>query len=340
MIRMRYFPGLILVAALGVGGRAAIAATAAPAPISLTASDGTGLQIVSFKANAVVEDPLAFTELHLIFKNPDARVLEGQFEITLPPSAAVSRFAMKQIVGLARGRSRRAAGGARSVRGLPAPPAGSGAAGEGRGQSVPRARLSHRRVERKGDHHLLFAGAAERGRSLPALLEGAADARASRDPRAHRQARRRSGGDFARRLDGGATIDRGHQVPLPAGPRSHRAVAAAGRRQSARHPARQPGGRAHRAGHRRGARSDRLGWRCSSTPALRERSASPTRCAWSESSWRSSPARLRRLQLRVLAFDVDTESIFEGAARRLRRPCSCSACRRAARSVAPTWRAP
>lgn len=96
---MRYFPALVLVLVLGVGGRTAAAATSAPAPISLTASDGTGLQIVSFKANAVVADPLAFTELHLIFKNPEARVLEGQFEITLPPSAAVSRFAMKQSWG-------------------------------------------------------------------------------------------------------------------------------------------------------------------------------------------------------------------------------------------------
>lgn len=48
--RMRYFPALVLV--LGVGGRTAAAATSEPAPISLTASDGTGLQIVSFKADA------------------------------------------------------------------------------------------------------------------------------------------------------------------------------------------------------------------------------------------------------------------------------------------------
>ena len=79
--------------------RRSAADTAEPAPISLTASDGTGLQIVSLKANAVIEDPLAFTELHVTFKNPEARVMEGQFEITLPPSAAVSRFAMKQAWG-------------------------------------------------------------------------------------------------------------------------------------------------------------------------------------------------------------------------------------------------
>ena len=68
-------------------------------PVSLTASDGTGLTIVAFEARAVVQDPLAFTELHLTFKNPEARQIEGQFEITLPPSATLSRFAMKQAWG-------------------------------------------------------------------------------------------------------------------------------------------------------------------------------------------------------------------------------------------------
>ena len=66
------------------------------APVSLTASDGTGLRIVSFQARAVVEDPLAFTELRLTFRNPQNRQIEGNFEITLPPGAAISRFAMRQ----------------------------------------------------------------------------------------------------------------------------------------------------------------------------------------------------------------------------------------------------
>src|SRR5262245_22753556 len=35
------------------------------APLSLTAGDGTGLEITSLTATAVIEDPLAFTELHL-----------------------------------------------------------------------------------------------------------------------------------------------------------------------------------------------------------------------------------------------------------------------------------
>ncbi len=65
------------------------------APISLTASDGSGLKLVSIRAEAQVEGPLAFTELHLVFENPESRVREGTFTIDLPASAEVSRFAMK-----------------------------------------------------------------------------------------------------------------------------------------------------------------------------------------------------------------------------------------------------
>jgi Vault protein inter-alpha-trypsin domain/von Willebrand factor type A domain len=76
----------------------AVATTSAPiatSPLSLTASDGTGLSLVSLDARAVVGDPLAFTELALTFENPGDRVLEGTFRITLPEHASVSRFAMK-----------------------------------------------------------------------------------------------------------------------------------------------------------------------------------------------------------------------------------------------------
>ncbi|MCB9572469.1 MAG: hypothetical protein H6709_10315 [Kofleriaceae bacterium] len=65
------------------------------APISLTASDGTGLTLTRLDARAVVDGPLAFTELHLTFANPQDRVIEGHFAITLPDGAAVSRFAMQ-----------------------------------------------------------------------------------------------------------------------------------------------------------------------------------------------------------------------------------------------------
>lgn len=64
-------------------------------PMSLTSSDGTGLVLQSITARSVIEDPLAFTELRLVFRNPEPRQIEGQFEITLPPGAAISRFAMR-----------------------------------------------------------------------------------------------------------------------------------------------------------------------------------------------------------------------------------------------------
>jgi hypothetical protein len=64
-------------------------------PFTLTASDGSGLQLVRVEAKAVLEGPLAFTELHLYFHNAENRRREGTFAITLPPHAAVSRFAME-----------------------------------------------------------------------------------------------------------------------------------------------------------------------------------------------------------------------------------------------------
>jgi hypothetical protein len=66
-----------------------------PPPISLTASDGSGLELVSLTADVAIDDPLAFTELHLAFRNPESRVREGRFRITLPSGATISRFAMR-----------------------------------------------------------------------------------------------------------------------------------------------------------------------------------------------------------------------------------------------------
>jgi tetratricopeptide (TPR) repeat protein len=74
-------------------------APAEAAPISLTTSDGQGLQLVAVRARTVIEDPLAFTELHLTFRNPEQRRREGRFEIVLPPAAAISRFAMRTASG-------------------------------------------------------------------------------------------------------------------------------------------------------------------------------------------------------------------------------------------------
>ena len=65
------------------------------APLSLTSSDGAGLKLVSLDADAVCSGPVCFTQLGLSFENPEDRVIEGQFQIALPPGASVSRFAMK-----------------------------------------------------------------------------------------------------------------------------------------------------------------------------------------------------------------------------------------------------
>jgi outer membrane protein OmpA-like peptidoglycan-associated protein len=63
--------------------------------VSLTSSDGRGLALVGYRAKAVAEGPLAFTELHLAFRNPEPRVVEGTFRVALPPGASISRFAMR-----------------------------------------------------------------------------------------------------------------------------------------------------------------------------------------------------------------------------------------------------
>jgi len=55
------------------------------APFSLTSSEGIGLELLSLRSRAVVADPLAFTELHMVFQNPQDRQIEGRFEISLPP---------------------------------------------------------------------------------------------------------------------------------------------------------------------------------------------------------------------------------------------------------------
>jgi tetratricopeptide (TPR) repeat protein len=64
-------------------------------PVSLTAADGTGLEMRELRVRGVVDDPLAFTELRMTFHNPEDRQREGRFEIELPPGAVVSRLSMK-----------------------------------------------------------------------------------------------------------------------------------------------------------------------------------------------------------------------------------------------------
>ena len=62
---------------------------------SLMAADGRALRLDRFEVKAVVEGPLAFTEVRLTFENPDNRTLEGTFKIALPRRASIGRLAMK-----------------------------------------------------------------------------------------------------------------------------------------------------------------------------------------------------------------------------------------------------
>jgi hypothetical protein len=64
-------------------------------PVSLTASDGSGLRLAELRASAVIEGPLAFTEVHFAFDNAEDRVREGTFHVVLPRGASLGRFAMK-----------------------------------------------------------------------------------------------------------------------------------------------------------------------------------------------------------------------------------------------------
>lgn len=99
-LRFSHLP--LLAALIGLSATAAQAqlkiATgqeAVESPFSLTAADGTGLELVSLEARAVVDGPLAFSEVHLTFENPQPRVMEGHFKVTMPDGAAISRFAME-----------------------------------------------------------------------------------------------------------------------------------------------------------------------------------------------------------------------------------------------------
>jgi tetratricopeptide (TPR) repeat protein len=66
-----------------------------PAPLSLTMSDGSGLNFKSYESNTFLDGIFAFTEIKLKFYNPEDRIREGRFRIQLPQGAEIARFAMK-----------------------------------------------------------------------------------------------------------------------------------------------------------------------------------------------------------------------------------------------------
>ena len=70
----------------------------AVAPITFADPDGQELILEELSARTAVHGMLSLTELELRFRNPQPRRIEGRFTCTLPPNAAISRFA-KEIGG-------------------------------------------------------------------------------------------------------------------------------------------------------------------------------------------------------------------------------------------------
>ncbi|PYQ26523.1 MAG: hypothetical protein DMF56_24185 [Acidobacteria bacterium] len=69
-----------------------------PAPITFADPDGQELVLEDLSVRAAIHGMLSLTELELRFRNPQSRRIEGRFTCTLPPNAAISRFA-KEVNG-------------------------------------------------------------------------------------------------------------------------------------------------------------------------------------------------------------------------------------------------
>ncbi len=67
-------------------------------PITFADPDGQELILEELSARTAIHGMLSLTELELRFRNPQSRRIEGRFTCTLPPNAAISRFA-KEING-------------------------------------------------------------------------------------------------------------------------------------------------------------------------------------------------------------------------------------------------
>ena len=69
-----------------------------PAAISLSDPDGQELILEDLDVRVAIHGMLSLTELEFRFRNPQAKRMEGRFTCTLPPNAAISRFA-KEVAG-------------------------------------------------------------------------------------------------------------------------------------------------------------------------------------------------------------------------------------------------
>ena len=64
-----------------------------PCPVSLTNPDGQELTLEKYDLRIAVDGPLSLTEMEMVFRNPQPKVMEGRFLYLLPPGATISRFA-------------------------------------------------------------------------------------------------------------------------------------------------------------------------------------------------------------------------------------------------------
>src|SRR5688572_3899800 len=67
-------------------------------PVTFADADGQELILEEVSARAAIHGMLSLTELEFRFRNPQPRRIEGRFTCTLPPNAAISRFA-KEVNG-------------------------------------------------------------------------------------------------------------------------------------------------------------------------------------------------------------------------------------------------
>lgn len=94
--------GLLLTAApprrVEVVKRAVAEEGPAVAPVTFADADGQELVLEELSARVAIHGMLSLTELEFRFRNPQERRIEGRFTCTLPPNAAISRFA-KEVNG-------------------------------------------------------------------------------------------------------------------------------------------------------------------------------------------------------------------------------------------------
>ena len=69
-----------------------------PPPISLSDPDGQELILEDLDVRVAIHGMLSLTEMEFRFRNPLPKRMEGRFACTLPPNAAISRFA-KEVFG-------------------------------------------------------------------------------------------------------------------------------------------------------------------------------------------------------------------------------------------------